>query len=86
MQREGRTSLTSLVEGGKTQFCTKDVSLNNYRGIITIIVRENLRLLCSKKSERSTRRVDDGAWGWGNMANEFTVHKVAAACVIGGCG
>ena len=61
--------------------------------IITIIVRENLRLLTlftfivfSKKLERSTRRVSGGAWGRGNMANQFTVHKVVAACVIGDWG
>ena len=55
----------------------------NYRGIITIIVEENLRLLCSRKPERGLRRVGFVARGWGNMAKHFTVHKAVVACVSG---
>ena len=56
---------------------------HNYRGIITRVVEENLRLLCSRKSERGLRRVGDVAREWGNMAKHFTAHKAVVACVSG---
>ena len=55
----------------------------NYRGIMTNIVEENLRLLCSRKSERALIRVGDVAREWGNMAKHFTAHKAVVACVSG---
>ena len=55
----------------------------SYRGIITNIVEENLRLLCSRKSKRGLRRVGVVAREWGNMAKHFTVHKAVVACVRG---
>ena len=42
-----------------------------------------MRLLCSRKSERGLRRVGVGAWGRGNTAKQYTVHKVVVACVSG---
>ena len=50
---------------------------------MTNIVEENLRLLCSRKSERGLRRVGDVAREWGNMAKHFTAHKAVVACVSG---
>ena len=39
------------------QLSESPLVMHNYRGIITNIVEENLRLLCSRKSERGLRRV-----------------------------
>ena len=62
---------------------TTESPILNYRGIITNIVEENLRLLCSRKSERGLRRVGVVAREWGNMVKHYTVHKAVVACVSG---